>query len=54
MMDAQKTLHLTMQEIKELKVCLQQKVAGLKQAEYQIGEENKLETIHRILQKLEQ
>lgn len=54
MMDAQKTIVLTMQEIKELKICLQEKARVLKQGGDQIAEKNALNTIERILQKLEQ
>lgn len=54
MMDARKTLTLTMQEIKELSICLREKIAVVKQQKNQIGEENKIETLARIIRKMEQ
>jgi hypothetical protein len=52
-MDAQKNVRLTMQEIKEIKLCLEEKVDVLLQEEDQKGRERKLETIQRVIQKLE-
>jgi len=53
MMDAQKTIQLTMQEIKELKLSLEEKSALLRQEQDQKGKEDKLKTIERIIDKLE-
>ena len=53
MMDAQKTIQLTMEEIKTLRESLLEKVSVLEQFEDQIGKGNQLETIRRVLDKIE-
>ena len=52
-MDAKKTLQLSMQEIKELKLCLEEKLIALERQENQMGKDNKKDTIERIMRKLE-
>lgn len=53
MMDAQKTIQLTMQEIKEIKLSFEEKSALLQQEQDQRGKDDKLKTIERIIAKLE-
>lgn len=53
-MDAKKTVELTMDEIVEIRSSLQASAAMLTKEMNQQGIENKLETIRRILEKIEQ
>jgi hypothetical protein len=52
MMDAKKTVELTLEEIKEIKASLEVSAARLAENTGQQGVENKLETIRRILEKI--
>lgn len=54
MMDAKKIIELTLEEIKEIKASLEISAARLAENADHQGIENKLETIRRIIEKLEQ
>ncbi len=51
-MDAKKTVDLTMDEINEIIASLEATAADLSKHTDEQGRENKLETIHRILEKI--
>lgn len=53
MMDAKKIIELTLEEIKEIKASLELTAIRLTEKADQQGIENKLETIRRIIEKLE-
>ncbi|WPP50068.1 hypothetical protein [Catalinimonas niigatensis] len=53
MMDAKKIIELTLEEIKEIKASLEISAARLAENTNRQGIENKLETIRRIIEKLE-